>query len=255
MSGDRRRGSLSNLVRTRSRFRFTETQAIFVDHLKQANAGSYALLKNTLTEISKKPISQLSPNAVEDLRDCGLYCLGIFGRVDGPWPLGQVMSLTLAQRLTLANWVNGGGTLLCAVDYSTLYNLNGTVNTRQVAASFYADLAALISAAGGSITFGGEDSVVGQASPWPTAFFVSDPWTSEITGGVEYDYSAGSSIAGGIELFAPVARNRIVKQQCGSGWVVCVGSQNVLWSNLDYLQSVPTGYAAMRQFLQYLWAI
>lgn len=165
------------------------------------------------------------------------------------------MTLTAPQRAVVAAWVNAGGKLLCCVDYHNLLDSHGTILTRATDSSFYSALSALISAAGGSLTFGQEDTVIGPTPPWPKARFLSDPWTVGNTDEVEYDFDAGSSITGGTVLFAPSAKNQIVKQQCGDGWVVCFGSQNALWGNADYLQSVPTGYTAMTQFLEFFHSL
>ncbi len=214
----------------------------------------YAPLKDALETISSNAVTQLLPSSLSDLDDCEVYCLGCFGAVDGSFTQGQIMTLNSTQRGIIADWVNAGGKLLCCVDYKNLTTSGGTLLFRAVDTTFYDAMEQLISDAGGSLTFGREDAINGSTPhPYPVAAFLSDPWTTGITGDIEYDGPAGSSISGGTQLFAPEAKNTIVKQQCGSGWVVCHGSRNSLWGNQDDDQSPPTGYVAITQFLQFLY--
>ena len=216
--------------------------------------SSYAPAKEALETISGNVVAQLLPSSLSDLDDCEIYCLGCFGRVDGSFTQGQIMTLNATQRGIIADWVNAGGKLLCCVDYKNLTNSGGTLIFRNVDTTFYTQLATLISDAGGSLTFGAEDVVTpATTTPYPKATFLSDSWTTGITGEIEYDSNAGSSISGGTQLFAPVVKNTIVKQQCGSGWIVCHGSQNSLWGNKDISQGVPTGYTAMTEFLEFYY--
>ncbi len=231
-----------------------QVNRIYADYFRTLILGSYATAKEKLEEISGSEVTQLLPASLSDLDDCEIYCLGCFGRVNGVFPQGQVMTLTSTQRGIIADWVNAGGKLLCCVDYRNLYDGGGFLQSRNVDPSFYTDLATLISDAGGSLTFGAEDIVTpATVVPYPTAAFLSDAWTTGITGQIEYDSNAGSSITGGTQLFAPVTKNTIVKQQCGSGWVICHGSTGSLWGNDDVSQPTPTNYEAMGQFLEFLW--
>lgn len=228
---------------------------IYADYFRTILSSNYAPAKDALETISGATVTQLLPTSLGDLADCEIYCLGCFGRQTGAFPLnGGIMTLNSTERGIIADWVNAGGKLLCCVEYRLLLDGGGFVITRQTEPSFYTELATLISDAGGSLTFGAEDLTTGS---FPTAVpkdvFLADPWTTGNTGEVEYDRDHGSSITNGTQLFAPDARNTIVKQQCGSGWVICFGSQNCLWGNKDAGQSVPTGYVAMTQFLQFLY--
>ena len=194
------------------------------------------------------------PSSLADLNQCEVYCLGCFGRTDGSFTQGTIMTLNSTQRGIIADWVNAGGKLLCCVDYKNLTTSGGSLLFRNVDATFFTHLEQLISDAGGSLTFGREDLITGSTpNPYNKSTFLSDSWTTGITGEVEYDGPAGSSISGGTQLCAPVTKNTIVKQQCGSGWIVCHGSQNSLWGNKDALQGVPTGYTAMTEFLQFYY--
>jgi hypothetical protein len=254
--GDRLRGREKKLVRhsVARKKNPVVPMKIYADYFRTLILGSYSPAKDKLEEISGYEVTQLLPSSVADLSDCEIYCLGCFGRANGVFPQGQVMTLDATQRGVVADWVNAGGKLLCCVDYRNLYDSGGFLQSRNVDSSFYTQLATLISNAGGSLTFGAEDAVTPTTTvPWPTAAFLSDSWTTGITGQVEYDSSAGSSITGGTQLFAPVSKNTIVKQQCGSGWVICYGSTGPLWGNQDVSQSSPTGYVAVGQFLEFLW--
>lgn len=226
---------------------------VYADYFQSALSGSYQPALDVLESYSGSAVTEVLPASTADLADCGLYCLGCFGRAPGVFPQGRVMTLDSTERGIVADWVNAGGKLLCCVDYKTLYDSRGFLVTRNVDSSFFSDLATLISDAGGSLTFGAEDSVVGGSAPWPKDTFLSDAWTSGIAGEIEYDFTAGSSITNGTQLFAPNSRNTIVKEQCGAGWVVVHGSQNSLWGNKDVSQGTPTGYTAMTEFLQFLW--
>ena len=204
---------------------------IYADYFRTILASAYAPAYDALAAVSGATvIDQLLPSSLSDLDDCEIYCLGCFGRQLGAFPLnGGIMTLSSTQRGIIADWVAAGGKLLCCVEYKLLKDGAGNILTRQTEASFYSELATLISDAGGSITFGAEDLLNGSfPGPVPKGTFLSDSWTSGITGEVEYDRDHGSSITNGTQLFAPDARNTIVKQQCGSGWVVCFGSQNCL---------------------------
>ncbi len=224
---------------------------IYCDYFRTAIATQYAPPKDALETISGSAITQVLPSSVADLADCNIYCLACFGRANGPPGSGQIMTLTSGQRTVIADWVNAGGKLLACLDYKDLYNSGGSLISKGVDSTFFTELATLISDAGGTLTFGAEDAVAGNPDPWPTSTFLSDSWTSGITGAVEYDRGFGSSITNGTQLFAPVTKNTIVKQQCGSGWVVVHGSQNSLWGNKDVSQGTPTGYTAMTQFLNF----
>jgi hypothetical protein len=214
----------------------------------------YAPLKDALETISGNVVAQLLPSSLSDLDDCEVYCLGCFGAADGSFTQGQIMTLNSTQRGIIADWVNAGGKLLCCVDYKNLTTSGGALIFRAVDTTFYNAMEQLISDAGGSLTFGREDAINGSTpNPYDKATFLSDSWTTGITGEIEYDGTAGSSISGGTQLFAPVARNTIVKQQCGSGWIVCHGSRNSLWGNEDENQTVPTGYTAITEFLQFFY--
>lgn len=224
---------------------------IYCDYFRTAIETQYAPAKDALETISGYAITQVLPATTADLADCNIYCIGCFGRLIPSPGAGGIMTLTSGQRTVIANWVNAGGKLLCCVDYKDIYS--GAVLSRGVDSSFFTELETLISDAGGSLTFGAEDAVAGNPNPWPTSTFLSDAWTSGITGAVEYDRGFGSSVANGTQLFAPVTRNTIVKEQCGAGWVVVHGSQNSLWGNKDVSQGTPTGYAAMNQFLDFFF--
>lgn len=228
---------------------------VYADYFRTILSSVYAPAYDALTTISGSAVTQLLPSSLADLSDCNIYCIGGFGRQLGAFPAnGGIMTLNATERGIIADWVNAGGKLLCCVEYKNLLDGSGNIITRQSETSYYSQLSTLISDAGGSISFGMEDLLNGS---FPTAVpkdvFLSDPWTSGITGEVEYDRDHGSSITGGTQLFAPDPRNTIVKEQCGSGWVICFGSQNCLWGNKDAGQSVPTGYVAMTQFLQFLY--
>jgi len=228
---------------------------VYTDYFRTVLSGQYAPAKDALEAKSGFTVDQLLPSSLADLDDCAIYCLGTFGNTLGTFPNnGGIMTLDSTQRGIIASWVNGGGKLLCAVDYKDLYTSGGTLISRLIDSSFYTQLAALISAAGGSLTFGAEDAVApGVSAPWPKASFLSDAWTTGISGQIEYDGTAGSSITNGTQLFAPNTKNTIVKEQCGSGWVVCFASRNALWGNQDISQGTPTGYAAMTQFLEFYY--
>lgn len=216
--------------------------------------AAYAPAKDALESISGNTVTQLLPSSLSDLDDCEIYCLGCFGAADGSFTQGQIMTLNSTQRGIIADWVNAGGKLLCCVDYKNLTTSGGSLLFRAIDPTFYDAMEQLISDAGGSLTFGREDAINGSTpNPYDKGTFLSDSWTTGVSGEIEYDGPAGSSISGGTQLFAPVAKNTIVKQQCGSGWIVCHGSRNSLWGNKDVNQGVPTGYTAMTEFLQFYY--
>jgi hypothetical protein len=232
--------------------RETPASKIYADFIDPVLANVSSDARDALEGLSGSAISVLLPTAAADLADCEIYTIGCWGRQRVP-SAGRIFTLDAAESAIVAAWVNAGGKLLCTVDYKEW----PTALPPQFGLdpSYYTDLSNLISNAGGTLTFGAEDTTGGVTAPYPVADVLSDTWTTDITTKIEYDDDAGSSINNGTQLFAPVVKNTIVRQQCGSGWVLCFGSQNTLWGNKDLFQINPTNYTAVTQILTYLWNV
>lgn len=225
------------------------TGLIYADFIGGGVPGSaYSDPMDVLVALSGSAVSVVVPASSADLAGCELYTIGCWGRQTVPGA-GRIFTLSAAEITIVADWVNAGGKLLCTVDYKEW----PSAGQFGLDPSYYTALASLISQAGGTLTFGAEDTTGGPAAPNPVADVLSDSWTTGITTKIEYDGDAGSSISGGTQLFAPIAKNTIVKEQCGSGWVMCHGSQNSLWGRKDLSQPIPTNFTAMTQLLTYLW--
>lgn len=196
-------------------------------------------------------VSVMLPATAADLDDCGLYCIGCFGRDEYAFPEtpddGAKWSLSSSEEDLLADWIDAGGKLLMCVDYNELGS------NVLISDEYYDAAEAFLAKLGLSVTFGREDSAGGVSAPWPTDTFLSTALTSGITESFEYDGEAGSSFSftpsgAGTKIYDGTAQT-IAYFPAGSGWVLLFGSQNVLWGNKDKSQPTPTGYVAIEKLL------